>query len=350
MKRRALCVFSLLFWLLTVSTFVSARVERLMTPMVEIQEINAPLPGTTISADALFCDETGMHLYTTFEGFGWETGQRVYEVPAGGYTLMGERVEIKNAGGYILYAANTPEPGALVQIREEPYLFMDDALVAVYPGGVPAYSIAADGMFVETQTDTALLLAAPGADYPFMENRARLYLQAPKDPDYYTLGPDSSFYSLNDLYWFMSNLLLAALLLAVLFFSVAIWARCCKLSRDMKKNRRLLLVNGALAAAALAGIQLILYVVDLPSSLLPRSRITDFAHYAETFSALFSALRDLAQNGSAAAADAIRFAQGRMVLAGLIVLAGILISVGKIVFGSWLDKRRSRPKPRHAAW
>ena len=94
MKRRALCVFSLLFWLLTVSTFVSARVERLMTPTVEIQEINAPLPGTTISADALFCDETGMHLYTTFEGFGWETGQRVYEVPAGGYTLMGERVEI----------------------------------------------------------------------------------------------------------------------------------------------------------------------------------------------------------------------------------------------------------------
>ena len=85
-----------------------------------------------------------------------------------------------------------------MQIREEPYLFMDDALVAVYPGGVPAYSIAADGMFVETQTDTALLLAAPGTDYPFMENRVRLYLQAPKDPDYYTLGPDSSFYSLNE--------------------------------------------------------------------------------------------------------------------------------------------------------
>ena len=64
MKRRALCVFSLLFWLLTVSTFVSARVERLMTPTVEVQEINAPLPGTTISADALFCDETGMHTCT----------------------------------------------------------------------------------------------------------------------------------------------------------------------------------------------------------------------------------------------------------------------------------------------
>ena len=148
---------------------------------------------------------------------------------------MGERVEIKNAGGYILYAANTPEPGAQVQIREEPYLFMDDALVAVYPGGVPAYSIAADGMFVETQTDTALLLAAPGTDYPFMENRVRLYLQAPKDPDYYTLGRTARFTALNDLYWFMSNLLLAALLLAVLFFSVAIWARCCKLSRDMKE-------------------------------------------------------------------------------------------------------------------
>ena len=59
-----------------------------------------------------------MHLYTTFEGFGWETGQRVYEVPAGGYTRWGA-VEIKNAGGYILYAANTRSGRDI----REPYLF-----------------------------------------------------------------------------------------------------------------------------------------------------------------------------------------------------------------------------------
>ena len=148
----------------------------------------------------------------------------------------------------------------------------------------------------------------------------------------------------------MGNLLLAALLIAVLFFSVAVWARCCKLSRSAKKNRRPLLVNGILAAIVLGGILLILYAVDLPSSLLPRSRITDFAHYAAEFSALFAALHDLAQNGSAAAENAVRFAQNRMVLAGLIVLAGILVSAGKIIVGNRLDKIRSRPKPKHAAW
>lgn len=350
MKRRVLCVFSLVFWVILVCTLISARVEQLMMPTVEVKEMEMDAPDLTISADALFHDDTGMHLYRVIRGYGWETGLRVYEVPDDEYTLFGDLLEVAGYSTYIMYTTHDPTLGAQVQIREEPPLFMDDTLVAVFPNGVPAYSVAKNGMYVETQTDTALLIAAPGADYPFMENLARTYLQTTKDESYYTQGPDSAFYSLNDLYWFMGNLLLAALLIAVLFFSVAVWARCCKLSRSAKKNRRPLLVNGILAAIVLGGILLILYAVDLPSSLLPRSRITDFAHYAAEFSALFAALHDLAQNGSAAAENAVRFAQNRMVLAGLIVLAGILVSAGKIIVGNRLDKIRSRPKPKHAAW
>ena len=52
MKRRVLCVFSLIFWLIILCTILSARVEQLMMPTVEVEELNMPLPETSISADA----------------------------------------------------------------------------------------------------------------------------------------------------------------------------------------------------------------------------------------------------------------------------------------------------------
>ena len=54
--------------------------------------------------------------------------------------------------------------------------------------------------------------------------------------------------------------------------------------------------------------------------------------------------------GGAAAENAVRYAESHVILAGVVVLAGILLSVGKIIFGAWRDKIRSKPKPKHAAW
>ena len=100
----------------------------------------------------------------------------------------------------------------------------------------------------------------------------------------------------------------------------------------------------------MTGIVLVSQWINLPNSLLPKTRITDFSYYAAEFSALFSALHDLAGQGGAAAENAVRYAESHVILAGVVVLTGILLSVGKIIFGAWRDKIRSKPKPKHAAW
>lgn len=350
MKRRVVCAFSLLFWLILLCTVFSARVEQLMMPVVEIEEFGVSGPDVSISADALFYDESGAHLYGVSPGFGWESGMRVYEASADSYSLSGTRLWNLDMGRYVLYATRAPDLGGLVEIREEPFLYMDDTWVAVYPDGVTAYSLPRDNMSVSAQTDTALLIAAPGADYPFMADRARTSLEKNKDEAYYEEPPNCTVYSLNDLYRFADSLLLLAALAVAVLLSLAVWWRCCGLSRDRKKNRRALLLHIGLGALLLVCILLIAQLVDMPSSLLPKSRITDFGYYATTCSALFSALHALAAQGGAAAGEAVRYAESRVLLASLIVLAGALLSMGKIVLGGVRMRSRRKPKPRHAAW
>lgn len=348
MKRRVVCVFSLIFWLIILCTLLSIRVEQLMKTTVEIREINMPMPNTSISADALFYDEAGMHLYKVSPSYGWDAGMRVSEYS--GYVLQNDRLSNLDNGWFVLYATHDLRPNDEVLIREEPYLYMDDIWVATYPNGIPAYSLAADNITAEVQTDTALLLSVPGADYPFMEGRARTWIETVKSEDYYMQAPESAVYSLNDLYRFINSALPMALLVSLILFSIAIWARCCSLSRSCKENGRALLINSALAAMTLLGIILTLQFIDLPGSLLPSDRITHITCYVAKLSALFSALRDLAQNGSAAADSALRFAESRLILSGLAVLTGAVLSAGKLVFGRKLDRAHSKPKPKHAAW
>ena len=95
-------------------------------------------------------------------------------------------------------------------------------------------------------------------------------IETEKSFDYYMQAPDSSVYSLNDLYRFMNSILLLALLISLILFSIAIWVRCCKLSRERKKNRWALVRNGFLAALVVTGIVLVSQWINLPNSLLPR--------------------------------------------------------------------------------
>ena len=103
---------------------------------------------------------------------------RVYEYD--GFILDDGRLSQLDYGWFILYATRDLRLGEEVLVREESYLYMDDTWVAIYPNGVPAYSFASDMMTALAQTDTALLVSAPGADYPFMEGRARASVETEK--------------------------------------------------------------------------------------------------------------------------------------------------------------------------
>lgn len=349
MKRRVLCIFILVFWALIVCTFLSIRIEELMIPIISTTETDDRASDPTIPADALFYDDTGMHLYRAFNGSGWEEGLRANEVPANQYYVDGDELQLDATGRYVWYATRDLRDGEVVVIQEA-FQYGDDVWVAVYPEGIPDYTLTDEDMNTEAQTDTAMLISVKKASVPFMEDRARSFVETERDDFYYLQEPNNTFYSLTDLRQFMDSILLLGLLAAVLLFTVILWGCSFALSREAKENKRLLIQNAVIAAVLVLSIPLLLHFIDLPSSLLPQYHITDFSHYAAEFGELFSVLRAFAADGSSIAQEAIRHAQTRVVLAFVIAAAGIVVGVVFTLAEILHGKRKVKSKPRHASW
>lgn len=342
MKRRVICIFTLIFWMIALSTFLSIRIEKWMTPIISRVEAERVGDNTyQIPADALTYDDMGMHLYVTREGSGWEKGLRVYEVDPSRYFVKGEKLEMEYSGTFIRYATRALREGEVVA-PEEAFQREDDQWVAIYPEGIPNFTLKDDDASVETQTENVMLINAPEANKPFMEDRARSRIDNEKDEFYYYQAPVGTVYSLNDLRQMMDSMLLLGLLVAMILFTVILWAWSFWLSRDYRKNKRLLLINGCAMAFLLACVPLLLHFITLPSALLPQYHITDFAHYSVEFNELFSNLHLLADSGSAAAASAIRYAEGHLTIFFVILALGVVLGVVAIVAEVILGKKRCR--------
>ena len=113
----------------------------------------------------------------------------------------------------------------------------------------------------------------------------------------------------------------------MILFTVILWAWSFWLSRDYRKNKKLLIINGGAAAFLLACVPFLLHFITLPSSLLPQYHITDFPHYGRIFSELFNELNRLAVAGSEIAAAAIRQAETSAVLFFVILALGVLLGI-----------------------
>ncbi|MBP3704977.1 MAG: extracellular solute-binding protein, partial [Clostridia bacterium] len=216
------------------------------------------------------------------------------------------------------------------------------------PGGVPEYELKSDDITVESSMDNALLLNAAKANVPFMEDRARASVVVEKEDYEWYEPPTSTFYSLNDLRQFMDSMVLLGILAAGMLFTVILWAWSFWLSRDYRKNAKLLLINGGAAAVLLALSPLLLHFINIPNSMLPQYHITEFSHYAEVFGELFGVLRDFAANGSAAAESALRYAESSTTWFFVILAVGIVLGIAVIIAETILGKERK--KGRHAAW
>lgn len=348
MKRRVICIFTLVFWLIALSTFLSIRIEQWMTPTISSVDAEEAGPDTyTIPADALGYDDMGMHLYRTREGSGWEKGRRVYEVDMSQYWVKGDELEMDYSGTYIRYATRTLRVGEVVNTPKS-FEYADDRWVAIYPEGIPPYTLTKDTMSVEAKTDTAMLVTAQQVNVPFMEDRAREWIGTEKDESYYFQAPTSKVYSLNDLEQFMDCMLLLGVLAAMMILTVILWGWSFWLSREYRENKKWLFINGGAAAVMLALTPLLLHFIHMPNSLLPQYHITNFAHYGEKFGELFQTLDALAAEGSAIAASAIRYAEGR--IAGFFILLGLAVVLGIAVIAAEVILSKRETKGRHAAW
>ena len=160
MKRRVLCVFILVFWALIICTFLSVRIEEMMILIISTIETDGKDLNPSIPADTLFYDETGMHPYRAYHGSGWEDGLRIYEENLASYHVDGELLRLELQGKFVRYSTRNLRLGEEV-ILWEAFQRADDIWIAVFPGGVPAYTEVSDKVQVIAQTDDAVMLAAP---------------------------------------------------------------------------------------------------------------------------------------------------------------------------------------------
>lgn len=328
MKRKGLFVFVLFFWMLILCTFLSSHIEQWMMPFVSTT--TTPTTGVLkeISADSLFYDEQGMHIYRAWLGQNWDAGLRVWEVDSSDYTVIDGKVRFNQSNGeFIQYASRTLRAGEEVRKLESVFLKEDDNWVAVFPDGIPEYELLNDKMSVETEIDTAMIICAPEAAAPFMEDRARSAVIVEKTDEEWYMPHTSSFYSLGDLRQFMNNLLLLGVLVAMMLFTVILWAWSFWISRDYVKNKKQLIVNGSVCVGLLALSPLPLHFINLPASMLPQYHITDFPHYGRLFGELFGELNRLTDAGSEIAAAAIKHAETCADLFFVILALGVLLGI-----------------------
>lgn len=289
MKKKVLCIFSLILYLLAACTMLSQKIEEEMRTQVELRPriFTGYASPTSIVPWAMFSDDQGDHLYEVIEGDGWESGQRVQEVPDQiwniAYYMGSAYLEITGLENhyFIKSASRQPPDGRLVQVVE-PFEIVNDRYLAVYPGGIPESPELPEGVQIAARSGNTLLLDVAGAELPFMENK----VMGLSD----TLDAADRIISLTEVERFLEQLPSAAMVAPVLLMGLVLWASSCVLSIRAGENKWLILLNAAAAVASLCFLRSLLGSFDLPSSMLPSENILQLQHYSEELSLVFSTL------------------------------------------------------------
>ena len=150
---------------------------------------------------------------------------------------------------------------------------------------------------------------------PYMENLQKEELG---------LLPEERLYSMTELENFSNMFLFLGLLLASLASTLFIWIYSWKLSKNVRKHKTPLLVNGGVLTLLLLGIYKLAAALQLSSSLLPKENILDLEHYRETFGSVLKALEKLQQMGNEEAEKILEMFQHNLHLGCLAAILGIL--------------------------
>lgn len=330
MKKKALCIFTLIFWMVAAFTLLSIKVEEQMIPQVTLISPQSSMGKRgSLPADCLQRDENGIsHLYSTYEGTGWEAGTRVQE-ENGGYMLTEKGLDLDSGwGDYVQYASKPLYSGEIVEVVCSGKKGADYWL-AVFPDGIPEQL----GKFpsettIAEQAGNALLLSVEKADLPYMTGRVKSLIPELENAE---------VYSLSELSKFLDALPFVGLVLGSILAAVILWIFCCLMARSPWKNRVGLIINIFLGVLLLAGLFFIFRAIELPSSMLPREQITEFGHYSREFGNILFALKCLAVAGDVTAAGAVSDISSRLWLtiilaAGMGLLAAVL-GVGEVMVG-----------------
>lgn len=334
MKRKALCFFTFVLYVLAACTVLSHWIEETMMTRVELGPVNTKAAHTFVLRElperALFRDERGLHLYEVYDGTGWESGKRIREVT--GWTPQGDGIVYVTGypdTAYVFSATRQPRAGEEVSLLESQERG-DDTYLLIFGGELPKDAqLPLEAVGFEVKGNAALM-EMRSFPVPFMEQRAKTASEL--------TGFAERIFSLDDTEQFLNQLPRiaggAAVLLAGLVFLIAAWR--------MPKAGLLRCVNGALAALCLCLLPGTLSKILLPGSLLPEENIFALSHYRTALDTVFNGLAAFpdAFQALAQAGDTAFSASGRVLLLGAGVTAGILL----LEYGlQWAQKRRKRP-------
>lgn len=294
MKKKALFIFILIFWMLVACTMLSVKVEEQMIPQVTTVEASQSYSSDSkpeLPLDCLLFDDYGMHLYSTYEGSGWEAGTRVKEEEPGSYELREDAVILTNSWGgtFIQYASKPLKPGELVEVKRGGDQ-IEDYWLGVFSEEKPAFDSLPKGVALEEESAGAVLLSVAKAQQPYMDGRAKSVA-----PALYS----ARVYSFSEMRMFLDALPQVGLAAAVILAAVTLWACSCFMAKDVKKHWVGLTVSAAAGLLLLVGLYFVLQAVELPSSMLPRERITDIGYFYQEYSEFFNTLKSFAPPASA---------------------------------------------------
>ena len=342
MKRKVLCVLSLVAWVLVVCTFLSSKIEEQMTAQVVTVD-RAPL-GNILPMESLFYNEKGYHLFEMVEGTGWESGLRARELGDQSYSIIDNEGNDGDESDDTQQVSASPSYNArLIQFSSRPLQenelveevngkeTADDTYLAIFPEAIQGLNSLPNSFKLESRTDTALLLSVAEAAKPFMEPRVRSQLYQVDELRPYIhpmMAAEMRVYSLSDVEQFMGNVPRLVLLLVMLLFPVGLWAASLIVSRR-GKGRGIVLFNVAMTAVDAALVPKALSHIDLPSSLLPTDMIFDIKHYISEFRQVFDTLKTL--EGNQLAQSTLQAAKNAQHMVAVILFIGILSAILVII-------------------
>ena len=334
MRKKALCFFTVVLYVLAACTVLSHWIEETMMTRAELGPVNTKAAHTFVLRElperALFRDERGLHLYEVYDGTGWESGKRIREVT--GWTTQGDGTVYVPGypdTAYVFSATRQPRAGEEV-LPLESQERGDDTYLLIFGGELPKDAqlpLEAVGFDVK---GNAALMEMRSFPVPFMEQRAKTASEL--------TGFAERIFSLGDTEQLLNQLPRiaggAAVLLAGLVFLIAAWR--------MPKAGLLRCVNGALAALCLCLLPGTLSKILLPGSLLPEENVFALSHYRTALDTVFNELAAFpdAFQVLAQVRDTAFSASGRVLLLGAGVTAGILLLECGL---QWAQKRRKRP-------
>ena len=335
MKKRVLCIFSIIFFLLISCTFLSFKIEDLMMTRVKTRKLNTMSGQTVLPLSVLFYDDFGRHLYSLEEGTGWESGERVVELGSDYYSVdeVRETVSPSVFGQTIIVTTATrqPIPGSQVFTVKDGDRTPDDLLL-YYPverttaGSFPA------GVTMTALSDNAMLLSAENTPQPYMEHQAKAWLKWQEMPMW-------RIFSLTETVKFLEAMPMVALLGVMMLLGFMLWGYSCVLAKDPWENRVALWINVGIGLAILCSLPIVLKAINLPWSMLPAEKILDFTHYKSEFGILSSALEGL---GDCSQAVGVLRKMDTAAHASIgIIIGGVLLGAGVIV-AEWFVIRRKK--------